>query len=126
MLGEVAVPNPSVFTIAMGNVTLLNFLPATASSLRTQIGTTSLIDFTLVPGMNKVAMRSQINQTAVIAAMTTTYKDGILPVEIVGDSVVYDGQHLSYYETAMKGLKKEVNLDVGAALKGAGGGAAPS
>lgn len=100
-----------------------------------EIGTATLADFTLVPGLNKVPMRSKINQTAVITALQTTYKDGVMPVEIVGDTAVYEGQHLPYYETALKGFSKEVRLDVGAALKetgvdlkvlaGATGGGAP-
>ena len=65
-------------------------------------------------------MRSTVNQTLVIGAVATTYKDGMLPVDIVGNSSVYDGEHLPYYEKALQGLTSHVVLDVGSALKALG------
>ena len=120
MIGEVSIPNPSVMTLSMGNVTFNNFLPATPSSPRIPIGISTLNNLVLVPGVNSVQMRSVINQTLVIGAMADTYKGGMLPVEIVGDSSMYDGQHLPYYEKALQGLTQKVTLNVGAALNDAG------
>ena len=65
-------------------------------------------------------MRSTINQTLVIQAISSTYKDGMLPVEIVGKSAVYEGQSLTYFEKALQGLTQKVVLDVGSALKEVG------
>ena len=120
MLGQLSIPNPSVLTLSMGNVTFNNFLPATGSAPRTAIGTSMLNDLTLKPGDNTVSMRSIINQTLVIGAVASTYKDGMLPVEITGNSSVYNGQHLPYFEKALQGLTQKVTLNVGAALKEAG------
>ena len=44
----------------------------------------------------------------------------MLPVDIVGTSSVYEGQHLTYFEKALGGLKKTVTLNVGAALGAVG------
>ena len=65
-------------------------------------------------------MRSTVDQAAVIKALTTTYQNGMLPIDIVGNSSVYDGQHLPYFEKALQGLTQHVVLDVGSALKAAG------
>ncbi|KAL9636421.1 MAG: hypothetical protein Q9164_002841 [Protoblastenia rupestris] len=120
MVGEVLIPNPSVLTLSMGNVTFLNNLPATPTTPRTEIGTSTLTNLILRPGPNNIPMRSVINQTLVIQAISSTYKDGMLPVEIVGKSAVYEGQSLSYFEKALQGLTQKVVLDVGSALKEVG------
>lgn len=65
-------------------------------------------------------MRSAINQTFVLGAITSTFKDGFLPIDIVGNSSVYEGQHLTYFEEALGGLTQQLTLDVGSALKKVG------
>ncbi|KAL8773435.1 MAG: hypothetical protein Q9194_004315, partial [Teloschistes cf. exilis] len=82
MIGSVLIPNPSVMTITMGNVTFNNYVDDEF------IGTSLLSDLILRPGDNTVPMRSTVNQTIVIEKVTGTYKDGILPIEIVGNSSV--------------------------------------
>ena len=135
MVGEVYIPNPSVMTLTMGNVTFENILPATSTTPATNIGNTTLNNLVLTPGNNTIPMRSIINQTIVIEALATTYKDGMLPVDIVGTQAVYNGQHLPYFEKALQSLTQHISLDVGSALKaigvdpsalaGLGGGSAP-
>ena len=114
LIGEVLIPNPSVFTFAMGNVTM------DLSVAGQPIGTSTLRDLVLVPGDNTVPMASATNQTAVLELITGPYKDGLLPVDIAGNSSVYDGVHLTYYEQALASVTQHVVLDVGAALKAAG------
>lgn len=120
MLAEVYIPNPSVLTLHMGNVTFQNFLPATPFSAPVLLATSTLSDFVLVPGNNTVQMRSVVNQTILIDAIGLVYKDGILPVNIVGQSSVYNGQHLPYFEAALQSLTQHVKLDAGGALRAAG------
>ncbi|KAL9584810.1 MAG: hypothetical protein Q9212_001893 [Teloschistes hypoglaucus] len=115
MIGTVLIPNPSVMTITMGNVTFNNYVDDEF------IGTSLLSDLTLKPGDNMVPMRSTVNQTIVIQKVTGTYKDGILPVDIVGNSSVYNGQHLEYFEKALQSNKQHIKLNVGAALGALGG-----
>lgn len=57
-------------------------------------------------------MRSTVNQTFVFEAVVGRYRDGMLPVEIVGGRVVYGGERLGYFE----GGRWRVGLDVGRAL----------
>ena len=87
----------------------------------TYIGNSTLTDFILVPGNNTVPMRSVINQTLVIEKIVSQYKDGLVPVDIVGNSSVYNGLHLPYFEKALAANTQHVVLDVGAKLKAIGG-----
>lgn len=116
MIGTVYIPNPSVLTITMGNVTFNNYVD------NKFIGTSSLSDLVLKPGNNTVPMRSIVNQTLVIEKVTGTYKDGMLPVDIVGNSSVYNGQHLGYFEKALQSNRQHITLNVGAGLAALGGG----
>ncbi|KAL8708471.1 MAG: hypothetical protein Q9220_006628 [cf. Caloplaca sp. 1 TL-2023] len=116
MEGTVYIPNPSVMTISMGNVTFNNYVD------NVFIGISSLSDLVLKPGNNTVPMRSTVNQTFVIEKVVGTYKDGMLPVDIVGNSSVYDGQHLGYFEKALSSNRQHIILNVGAALAAAGAG----
>ncbi len=119
MLGTVSIPNPSVMTITMGNVTFNNYVAGAF------IGTSTLADLVLRPGTNTLPLRSTVNQTLVIGMVTEMYTDGMLPVDIVGESSVYEGQHLEYFEKALRSNRLHVLLDVGAALAkltGGGGG----
>ena len=86
------------------------------------IGSSIINNLTLKPGNNTVDMRSTTNQSLVLQKLSK-YKDGILPVDVVGNSSVYRGQHLVYYEQALASNKLRVNLNVGGALSAIGLGA---
>ncbi|KAL9001426.1 MAG: hypothetical protein Q9169_000001 [Polycauliona sp. 2 TL-2023] len=117
MLGRVLIPNPSSLTLTLGNVTLNNYVDGTF------IGTSLLPDLKLVPGDNDVEMQSTVNQTSVIESVVGRYRDGMLPVEIVGEKVVNGvGERLGYFEEALRGVRLQVVLDVGKALGEVGAG----
>jgi hypothetical protein len=112
MIGTVYIPNPSVMTVEMGNVTL------DLSVAGTPIGTSLIPNLTLKPGNNTLDMRSTANESLVISMITKTYKNGILPIDIVGNSSINSaGQHLPYFEAAIQANPMSVSLDVGAALQ---------
>ncbi|KAI4185948.1 MAG: hypothetical protein L6R41_003816 [Letrouitia leprolyta] len=119
MIGTVYIPNPTVLTLTMGNVTFNNFVDDEF------IGTSVLSDLVLKPGNNTVPMRSMVNQTLVIEKVTGTYKDGMLPIEVRSNSSIYNGQHLEYFEKALQGSQQHIVLNVGAALAALTGGSAP-
>lgn len=111
MLGQIYIPNPSVLTVEMGNVTMDLSVGGTA------IGQTLIPNLTLKPGDNTLDMRSTTDQAAVLKLIGSTYKDGILPVEIKGNSSINSaGEHLEYFEAAIQGNVLQTKLDVGAAL----------
>lgn len=111
MLATVHIPNPSVLTLDLGNVTM-NLGVAGKS-----IGYALLPDLVLRPGNNTVPMQARVDQPTLLTLVLSTYKDGILPLEIVGNSSVKGDTHLSYYEEAVKANTIKLNLDAGPALK---------
>jgi hypothetical protein len=114
MLGTVHIPNPSVMTLDLGNVTM-NLGVAGKS-----IGYSLLPDLILKPGQNSVPMQARVDQPSIISMILSTYKNGILPLEIVGNSSVKNGQTLGYYEEAIKANTIKLDLDAGPALKAIG------
>jgi hypothetical protein len=114
MTGTILIPNPSVMTLDLGNVTM-NLLVDTKL-----IGYALLPNLMLKPGDNNVPMQAQVNPTTVIGLITTKYKNAVLPLDVVGNSSVNGNTHLTYYEEAIRANTVRVMLDVGPALRGAG------
>lgn len=109
--GTAFIPNPSVFTIEMGKVVL------NLSVDGTYLGNSTIQSLTLRPGDNIFNMTSIVSQGAVLQLITSKYKDGILPIDIIGNSTKNgDGETLPYFEAAVKQNSLRANLDVGAAL----------
>ncbi len=65
-------------------------------------------------------MRSIVNQTIVLTKVISEYKDGMLPIDIIGNSSIYNGKHLPYFEQALASNTQSITLNVGAALKAIG------
>ncbi|EXJ92747.1 hypothetical protein A1O3_01299 [Capronia epimyces CBS 606.96] len=112
--GTVTIPNPSIATYQLGNVSLA------MSVAGLPVGTATLPDVLLKPGNNSFPMRAITNQTAVVDLIFTNYKSGILPIDIVGNTSVYAGKHLPYYEQALQANNVTIRLDVIKALEDAG------
>ncbi len=114
LLDTVVIPNPSVMTLHFGNVTLDLSVNGTA------IGTTLISNLVLRPGENEYPMRTTANQTLLGGLVAQRYTNGIVPIDIAGSSVVYNGQRLPYYEVPLRANKIRLDLNVGAALRAAG------
>ncbi|KAJ8112259.1 hypothetical protein OPT61_g5324 [Boeremia exigua] len=114
MLGTVHIPNPSVMTLDLGNVTM-NLAVA-----GTSIGYSLLPNLVLKPGENAVPMQARVDQAAILTMVLNTYKNGVLPLEIVGNSSIRNGEHLVYYEEAIKANTIKLDLDASPALKAIG------
>lgn len=84
------------------------------------VGYSLLPDLVLKPGANNVSMQARVDQSSIISMILSTYKNGILPLEIVGNSSVKNGVHLNYYEEAIKANTIKLDLDTGPALKAIG------
>jgi hypothetical protein len=114
MVGNVTIPNPSVMTLELGNVTMNLAVDGTP------IGTSLLPDLVLKPGENRVPMQSTVQQIEVIKLIKGKYHNGVIPLEIKGNSSVYNGEHLEYYEKAIQNNVIKLDLDVGPALSAIG------
>ncbi|KAJ9327833.1 hypothetical protein DTO027B5_3632 [Paecilomyces variotii] len=110
MNGTVLIPNPSVLTLEMGNLTM------DLSVDGTPIGQSFIYNFTLRPGNNITPMTSKVNETVLISMLTEKYKDGILPLDIVGSESAVNGKNLTYFSEALAANTIHVNVNAGAAL----------
>ncbi|KAF2132527.1 hypothetical protein P153DRAFT_283411 [Dothidotthia symphoricarpi CBS 119687] len=112
--GTVFIPNPSVMTLDLGNVTM-NLAVGDES-----LGFSLLPNLILKPGDNYIPMQATTDQAKVITLITSKYKNAVLPLDITGNSSMVGDQHLSYFETALQHSKIRVDLNVGPALAAVG------
>jgi hypothetical protein len=114
LVANVSIPNPSVMTLDLGNVTM-NLAVDSKS-----IGYALIPDVLLKPGDNQFPLQSVVDKGTILSLIISKYKDAVLPLEIVGNSSVKDGEHLTYYEEAIKSNTIHLDLGVGPALADAG------
>jgi hypothetical protein len=110
LIGNVHVPNPSVMTLDLGNVTMDLSVDGKA------IGSSLIPNLLLKPGPNVFPLQSKVDQLIVLGLVTSKYTNGILPVDIVGNSSVRNGEHLTYYEDALRSNAIKLDLNVADAL----------
>lgn len=107
MIGKAYIPNTSLMTLELGNVTYDVIFNNTA------IGTSLLPNLTLKPGNNTVDMFSTVDMLKILPLPT----DGLLHLEVRANSSIYNGQHLTYYEAALKSNPLKVTLNIGSLFK---------
>lgn len=88
-MGNAQIPNPSLMTLMLGNVTF--DLSTEKSGV---VGNATINDFVLVPGENTLPMKAIIDQPKVLASLNAA---GKVNMTIIGKTAVYNGQHLTYY-----------------------------
>ncbi|PCG88819.1 Protein of unknown function DUF3712 [Penicillium occitanis (nom. inval.)] len=111
--GEVVVYNPSPASVTLGDVTLDVLIGDVV------VGQATTTVNNIVPGNNTFEIKGKINSTAVLNDTLTLVQTEIpfLEQELVvasarGLSVVYDGQHLPYWEEAFQLLRITVTKPV--------------
>lgn len=114
MVGKVLIPNPSVMTLDLGNLTMNLAVDGKA------IGTSLLPNLVLKPGNFSYPMQSRVNQLDVLSLVQSKYKNAVLPLEITGNASTRNGQALDYYSEAIRSNKIQLNLNIADALKGIG------
>lgn len=112
--GTLFIPNPTVMTVQLGTVTL------SMSVDGSEVGSATIQDMTLAPGDNRLEMRAVTNQTAVLGFIFNQYKDGVLPIDVVGNTTTFNGQTIPYYQIPLQHNVLRLNLDVIDALERAG------
>ncbi|KAN0106018.1 Protein of unknown function (DUF3712) domain containing protein [Hyaloscypha variabilis] len=105
--GFAFIPNPSVVTVALGNVTL------TLSTTKGVVGNSTINDMTLVPGNNSLPMTSIVD----IDALSDSLVNGFVTLSISGQSAIYNGEHLTYYESALKSNVLSLDMNVAQIIK---------
>lgn len=112
--GHARIPNPSIMTIEMGDVFSDLYVDDQL------IGNTTIPDLTIRPGDNYVPIRGITDALTVVGLISEKYTDAVLPVKVVGRTVVKNGVHLTYYEEALAVNPFQVSLNVAPALKALG------
>jgi len=112
MIGNVTIPNTSVLTIELGDVSTNLYV------LGTFLGTSALSALTLYPGNNTFPMRSKVNETVILLNIDK-FRDGVVPIGIHANSSVYNGVHIPYYEAALQSSNQTVAVNISAILSGA-------
>lgn len=102
--GFAYIPNPSVITVAMGNVTL-----SLATASAGVVGNSTILNMTIAPGNNTLPMTAIIDQTKVISSMDS---EGFVEMLITGTSSIYNGQHITYYEKALAANQLSLKMNV--------------
>jgi hypothetical protein len=114
LLANVSIPNPSVMTLDLGNVTMNLDVDGK------HIGYALIPNLLLKPGNNTMPMQSRVEQLDILQLVTSKYKDAVLPIDVSGNSSVRNGVHLTYYEDAIKSNVIRLNLNIAPALAGIG------
>lgn len=113
--GFVTIPNPSILSFDIGNVTFDTFLDGE------NIGPTFLDNVNLVPGLtvNNFTMRANISQPPVLVALgkKPACETGILPFVLRGKDVVNNGQHIPYFANSLGSTSQTVPIDIGSIIK---------
>ncbi|KAF3929732.1 hypothetical protein AA313_de0209794 [Arthrobotrys entomopaga] len=100
MISDGKIPNPSNFTIEIGNVTTsisLNSLP---------LGTTKIQNLVLQPGENRIPFHTTLNPTFTLSPQMTKQALALpnLNITITFKSIVYNGNHVDWLEKPMAQL----------------------
>ena len=92
----------------MGNVTLILSIEGTGV-----VGNATILDLTLKPGDNHFPINSIVETGKIVSAL----KDGHVTLQITGNSSIYNGQHLEYYEKALAANVLHLDMNVAQILK---------
>ncbi|KAL4877061.1 hypothetical protein BJY04DRAFT_230887 [Aspergillus karnatakaensis] len=103
--GRATLPNHSVVTFAMGNVTL------NLKSGDIILGTALLPDVTLLPGNNSVGFtgKADINAAlgnigAILSSQTDALRNGEIELSASGNQTMFNGEHIEYFERVLNDL----------------------
>ncbi|KAG7121221.1 hypothetical protein HYQ44_004101 [Verticillium longisporum] len=111
--GWIDIPNPSVFTIEIGNASFHAYYNSS------NIGTGFLDDLYLYPGINNVSMRANISTAPVLRAMSSepACDTGIVDFQLNGRDVFNNGEDLAYFGNALSVTNVTVPIELATAFE---------
>ncbi|KAM0332282.1 hypothetical protein ACHAQA_002558 [Verticillium albo-atrum] len=111
--GWVDIPNPSVFTIEIGNTSFHTY------QNQSLIGTAFIDDLFLYQGINNVSMRANISTAPVVRAMNSepACESGIVDFQLQGLDVVNNGDELAYFADALSASNLTVPIELATAFE---------
>ncbi|RDL35988.1 Uncharacterized protein BP5553_06600 [Venustampulla echinocandica] len=114
--GFAYVPNPSLMTIQLGNVSL-----SLSTEKAGKVGTTTINDMTLKPGNNTLPLFGTMDQAKVVGSLDG---DGMVELLITGTDAIFNGEHLVYYEKALSANVLKLKMNVMQVIKDSSSGSA--
>ncbi|KAJ5657052.1 hypothetical protein N7507_009002 [Penicillium longicatenatum] len=119
LLATATLPNKSVFTFALGNVTL------NLRSYDLLVGQATMHNVVLKPGNNTVSLRGSLDVNAItenlsdiLTSQRTALLQGKFQLSASGNSTIYNGVHISYYEEILNNLTLTAQVSVLEVLTG--------
>jgi len=101
------IPNPTNGTFAFGDTVVDQFVDGVF------IANSTIPDLVLRPGNRTYTLRSSTNATAIAETLLKPrYRDGILPLDVVGVKSVVDGVEIPYFSAALQRSTIRTQLDV--------------
>lgn len=110
-------PNPSHFSLEIGNATFDNYFYGT------KLGKLFINDLSLVPGTNKVAVSGVLDQAEIIVVAgghKPVCETGIADFTLVGNNVTRDGAEIPYFQYALAHGNQSVQLNLTETLANSG------
>ncbi|KAJ5718842.1 uncharacterized protein N7483_009924 [Penicillium malachiteum] len=119
IIATATLPNRSVFTFALGNVTLNLW------SYDLLIGQGTIQNVVLKPGNNTVSLRGELdietiidNIYDIIHSQEAALLDGDFQLSASGNSTIYNGNHIAYYEEILNNLTLTTRVSILEVLSG--------
>jgi len=113
--GKIVLPNPSVITADVGNVT------ATMSVNGVPISNITMPNMSLRPGNNSYPFLATTRLPQVVALLKEARSGcGKLPVDITPEASTVNGQNIEYMSKALQANPMKMDLDFGPSLKAFG------
>ncbi|KAJ5106106.1 hypothetical protein N7456_002781 [Penicillium angulare] len=118
-VGTATLPNHSVFTFALGNVTL------NLQSFNLDIGQATILNAVLKPGNNTVSLRGKLyidtlvdNISEIVSSQRESLLNGTVQLSASGNSTIYNGVHIPYYEKVLNNLTLTTQVPILEVLTG--------
>ncbi|KAJ5630161.1 hypothetical protein N7528_003818 [Penicillium herquei] len=119
IIATATLPNRSVFTFALGNVTLNLW------SYDVLVGQGTIQNVVLKPGNNSVSLRGELdidtiidNISDIVHSQESALLDGDFQLSASGNSTIYDGNHIEYYEDVLNNLTLMTRVPILEVLSG--------
>lgn len=107
---DVVLPNPSHFTLDIGNATFKNIFRNEGKD--TNVGDLFIQNLFLKPGDNKLKVEGALDQSKVVNAIGAAGAGGLVPFHLIGKKVTYHGKDLPYFADALANADQRIELNV--------------
>jgi hypothetical protein len=111
--GEANIPNPSHFTLEVGNATFSQFYEDEF------LGYLFINDLILRPGNNRVDISANLDQPGILTVLQSPAhcETGMIPFKLLGENVTRNGQEIDYFAKGLAVANQTVEIDIGSIVE---------